>query len=125
MNKSRMKENQGRREDVFSKVIRAGKRTYFFDVKATKAGENFITITESKKRFSSDQGKFYFEKHKVFLYKEDFDKFEEGFNEVLEFVKNNQGVVETDNEVEVETEGKSLTVDVSFEDLGKEDSPEV
>jgi len=120
-----MKENQGRREDVFSKVIRAGKRTYFFDVKATKAGENFITITESKKRFSSEQGKFYFEKHKVFLYKEDFDKFEEGFNEVLEFVKNNQGVVETENEVEVKTEDKSLTVDVSFEDLGKEDSPEV
>ena len=55
----------------------------------------------------------------------EISKIEEGFNEVLEFVKNNQGVVETDNEVEVETEGKSLTVDVSFEDLGKEDSPEV
>ncbi len=68
---------------VFSKVVRAGKRTYFFDVKQTKGKENYLTITESKKRFK-DNGEFYYEKHKLFLYKEDFDKFSEGLTEALD-----------------------------------------
>ena len=62
------------RSDMFSKPVRAGKRTYFFDVKATKGSEYYLTITESKKRFGTD-GKFFYEKHKIFLYKEDFEKF--------------------------------------------------
>ena len=76
------------REEIFSKVVRAGKRTYFFDVKATKRNDYYLTITESKKRFNRD-GRHYFEKHKIFLYKEDFDKFSENLLEVIDFIKEN------------------------------------
>jgi hypothetical protein len=76
--------------EIFSKAVRAGKRTYFFDVKATRRNDYFLTITESKKRFQKD-GRFFFEKHKIFLYKEDFEKFAEGFEEVLEFIKTVKG----------------------------------
>jgi len=76
------KEQESYRDEIFSKSVRAGKRTYFFDVKSTKGKDLYLTITESKKRFN-DEGKFFFEKHKLFLYKEDFDKFEEGFREAL------------------------------------------
>ena len=74
------------REEIFSKAVRAGKRTYFFDVKATKRNDYYLTLTESKKRFNRD-GRFYFEKHKIFLYKEDFDKFSDGLREAIEFIK--------------------------------------
>ncbi len=70
------------REDVYSKAVRAGKRTYFFDVKATRGRDLYITITESKKRTHED-GTATYEKHKIFLYKEDFDKFIEGFKDVV------------------------------------------
>jgi hypothetical protein len=73
-------------QEIFSRAVRAGKRTYFFDVKATRRNDYFLTITESKKRFQKD-GRFFFEKHKIFLYKEDFDKFADGFQEVIEFIK--------------------------------------
>ncbi len=76
-----------RKEEVFSRVIRAGKRTYFFDVKATRSGENYLTITESKRRFDNEQGKFFYEKHKIFLYKEDFNKFMEALNNTINHVK--------------------------------------
>jgi uncharacterized protein DUF3276 len=66
--------------------VRAGKRTYFFDVKSTRAGEQYLTITESKRRFNNEQGKFYYEKHKLFLYKEDFDKFANGLNVAIHFI---------------------------------------
>ncbi len=72
--------------EIFSRAVRAGKRTYFFDVKATRKNDYFLTITESKKRFHKD-GRFYFEKHKIFLYKEDFEKFSDGFAEVIDFIK--------------------------------------
>ncbi|OYT10717.1 MAG: DNA-binding protein [Bacteroidetes bacterium 4572_112] len=77
--------------EVFSKRVKAGKRTYFFDVKETKAGEYYITLTESKKRFNEESGKFFFEKHKLFLYKEDYTKFQNGLDEVLNFIQENQG----------------------------------
>ncbi|MCS6833716.1 MAG: PUR family DNA/RNA-binding protein [Flammeovirgaceae bacterium] len=73
------------REEIFSKKVRAGKRTYFFDVKATRGNDFYLTITESKKRFRDDG--FVFEKHKIFLYKEDFAKFMESLNECLEYIK--------------------------------------
>lgn len=74
-------------EDVFSKPVRAGKRTYFFDVKATKGNNDYyLTITESKRRQEND-GSFTFDKHKIFLYKEDFDKFQEGLAEVIGYIK--------------------------------------
>lgn len=74
------------REEVFSKAVRAGKRTYFFDVKTTRGNDYYLSITESKKCFD-DNGDFHFEKHKIFLYKEDFDKFTDGFAESIDFIK--------------------------------------
>ena len=74
-------------EDVYSKPVRAGKRTYFFDVKSTKGGNDFfLTITESKRRNNPD-GTFTYDKHKIFLYKEDFEKFREGLDEVITYIK--------------------------------------
>jgi hypothetical protein len=75
------------REEIFSRAVRAGKRTYFFDVKATVGEEYYITITESKRRFNNEQGKFFYEKHKLFLYKEDFDKFATGLSDVIEYIR--------------------------------------
>jgi hypothetical protein len=75
------------RGEIFSRAIRAGKRTYFFDVKSTAGDDYYITITESKRRFSNEQGKFFYEKHKLFLYKEDFDKFTIGLGDVIEFIR--------------------------------------
>src|SRR5476649_2283885 len=83
------------REEIFSKAVRAGKRTYFFDVKSTRGNDYYITITESKKRFGDD-GKFSFEKHKIFLYKEDFEKFAEGFKEVIDYIKTSSPVITED-----------------------------
>lgn len=83
-------DNSGKkRDEVFSKAIKAGKRTYFFDVKATRKDDYYITITESKKKTSPD-GNFFYEKHKIFLYKEDFEKFIEGLNEVVTYIKVNK-----------------------------------
>ena len=78
------------REEVFSKKVRAGKRTYFFDVKATRSNDYYVTVTESKKRL--EDGVFI--KHKIFLYKEDFEKFAEGLKETIDYIKANQEVVE-------------------------------
>ena len=76
------------REEIFSKSVRAGKRTYFFDVKTTRRNDYYLTLTESKKRFNRD-GRFYFEKHKIFLYKEDFEKFVDGLTETIDYIKAN------------------------------------
>lgn len=75
-------------EDVFSKPVRAGKRTYFFDVKATKGNDYYLTITESKRKIERD-GRFSYDKHKIFLYKEDFEKFSEGLEEVIAYIRGN------------------------------------
>lgn len=116
------------RDDIFSKAVRAGKRTYFFDVKSTRGNDLYLTITESKKRFH-DNGSHSFEKHKLFLYKEDFEKFAEGLEEAIEQIKS---IRAADNEFidpleEEEVEGSEpdgnkfqkteAYTDVSFEDL--------
>lgn len=75
------------KEEIYSRVVRAGKRTYFFDVKESRNTERFLTITESKRRFSNETGRFFFEKHKIFLYREDFEKFVNGLASVMEFVE--------------------------------------
>jgi len=108
------------REEVFSQVVKAGKRTYFFDVKATRGNEYYLTITESKKRMGKD-GKMYYEKHKIFLYKEDFEKFIESLNSVFEYIKANQEIVpRTEHTDEMElTEVESGYTSVDFDDLGK------
>lgn len=108
------------REDVFSQVIKAGKRTYFFDVKATRNNEFYLTITESKKRMGRD-GKMFYEKHKIFLYKEDFEKFSEGLNSVMDFIRANQEIVPRADQIEAsemaENEKEYSTID--FDDLGQ------
>jgi len=78
--------NNGR-EEIYSEKVKAGKRTYFFDVKATRSNDYYLTITESKKRFNKDDEGFTFEKHKIFLYKEDFNKFMEALNNTVNHVK--------------------------------------
>jgi hypothetical protein len=75
--------DQSNREEIFSKPVRAGKRTYFFDVKATRGRDLYMTITESKRRFDDD-GNVHYQKHKIFLYREDFQNFEEGFVAAVE-----------------------------------------
>jgi len=107
------------REEIFSKAVRAGKRTYFFDVKATRRNDYYLTITESKKRFGRD-GKSFYEKHKVFLYKEDFEKFTEGLKESLEFIINaNPQIIEGPLNEEQEAVMADSYTDLQFEDLGE------
>jgi hypothetical protein len=103
------------REEVFSKKVRAGKRTYFFDVKATRSNDYYVTITESKKRL--EDGVFI--KHKIFLYKEDFEKFIEGLNGTIDYIKENQEVVEKRYEYSDAPEAAKATAndDFSFDNL--------
>lgn len=88
-NEDRLENDSKFREEIYSVSVRAGKRTYFFDVKSTRRDEFYLTITESKKRFEQD-GSFHFEKHKIFLYKEDFEKFMDGLQEVVTYIDQNQ-----------------------------------
>ncbi len=119
------------REEIHSLAVRAGKRTYFFDVKATRRNDYYLTITESKKRFNRD-GKFFYEKHKLFLYKEDFDKFADSLNEIIAFIREaNPQPIEledspvTENKVKADSskdhveDVKDFT-NVEFEDLGED-----
>lgn len=81
-----MSDEKNYRDDIYSKAVRAGKRTYFFDVRTTRGNDLYLTITESKRRYADD-GKFHYEKHKLFLYKEDFEKFGEGLEEAIDKIK--------------------------------------
>lgn len=98
------------KQEIHSKVIRAGKRTYFFDVKSTRNDEYYLTITESKKRFG-ENGKYSYEKHKIFLYREDFTKFIESLQEVVEYIHDKQP-----EEVRDEAEPQSETEEVAEEE---------
>ncbi|MEX6625981.1 PUR family DNA/RNA-binding protein [Tenacibaculum salmonis] len=77
-------------EEIFSQVLRAGRRTYFFDVRSTKADDYYLTVTESKK-FTHDDGSFHYQKHKIYLYKEDFSDFKEMLNKATDFIVNEKG----------------------------------
>ena len=106
------------REEVLSIPVRAGKRTYFFDVKTTRANEFYLTITESKKRFSNEDGKFSYEKHKLFLYKEDFEKFSSALSDSITFI-------ETGKKPDMERYAPVIKEDtyhddVNFDDLGSD-----
>ena len=117
------------KDEIFSKVLRAGRRTYFFDVRATKADDYYITITESKK-FTEEDGSFHFKKHKIYLYKEDFAAFAEILDEMTSFVLNNKGEeviserhqkdfkkeYHSESTVEIQTSEKSFT-DINFDDI--------
>jgi hypothetical protein len=120
-------ENKGKeRGEIFSRAIRAGKRTYFFDVKTTVEDEAYLTITESKRRFN-DQGKFFYEKHKLFLYKEDFDKFLNGLSDSIEFIRTGkapeQPLSESGATTHEENEDRDIRLEkhsIEFEDLTSE-----
>ena len=88
-------------EDIFSKVVRAGRRTYFFDVKATRTNDYYLTITESKRRYKDDE--FVYEKHKLFLYKEDFHKFVKALSRTVDHIK------------------EKLMPEIDFEEIERED----
>ena len=127
------------REEIFSKVLRAGRRTYFFDVRSTKAGDYYLTLTESKK-FTNEDGSFHYKKHKIYLYKEDFTEFSNILNEMTDYVisekgeeviserhqkdfkkeDNTESTEETDDENEKEdgsNESSNEFTDVSFDDI--------
>jgi hypothetical protein len=113
------------KEEIFTKVVRAGKRTYFFDVKATRKDDYYLTITESKKRLGTE-GKVFYEKHKIFLYKEDFGKFAEGLKEAVNYIDNDkeEPTVPKPSSNSVAMNEKSALIveeftNVEFEDLGK------
>ena len=78
-------------EEIYSKVLRAGRRTYFFDVRETKASDYYLTVTESKK-YSNEDGTFFYKKHKVYLYKEDFADFKKMLSEVMDFIISERGI---------------------------------
>ena len=134
--KNENQESNGR-DEIYSVTVRAGKRTYFFDVKSTRKNEYYLTITESKKRFGKE-GRPFYEKHKVFLYREDFDGFMNGLSEVLEYIRKEQPELRKETEASKEAQTKaSPTVppeepavqteepleenftNVEFEDLGE------
>jgi hypothetical protein len=120
------KEEKTGREEIFTRVVRAGKRTYFFDVKATRREDYYLTITESKKRLGKE-GKVFYEKHKIFLYKEDFEKFTDGLRDVVEYIGNGkenaaaspESVTEQFDSVENPEPGAGDFTDVDFDELGK------
>ena len=78
------------REEIFSKTMRAGRRTYFFDVRSTKAGDYYLTLTESKK-FTNDDGSYHYKKHKIYLYKEDFNEFSSNLSEMTDYIIKEKG----------------------------------
>ena len=104
------------KEEIFSKVLRAGRRTYFFDVRATKADDYYITITESKK-FTEEDGSFHFKKHKIYLYKEDFASFSEILNDMTSYVLNHKG-----EEVISERHQKDFKKEYVFEKVEMEEA---
>ena len=126
-----MMSDQNNREEIYSRPVRAGKRTYFFDVKATRGQDLYMTITESKRRFDDD-GNVHYQKHKIFLYREDFENFEEGFVDAVQKIdelmatgnyrdpiaeRKAKAEAEPVAEESSETEGENAADDISFDDL--------
>ncbi len=116
-------------EEIFSQVLRAGRRTYFFDVRSTKAGDYYLTVTESKK-FTHDDGSFHYKKHKIYLYKEDFTEFNEMLSKATDFIVNEKGeeVISErhqkdfqkpseNGEVAIEETSTESFTDVDFDDI--------
>ena len=114
-----MEENkQHVNEDIYSKVLRAGRRTYFFDVRSTKAGDYYLTISESKK-FTNEDGTFYFKKHKIYLYKEDFENFSNILGEMTKYIIDEKGL-----EVISEIHDKDFVAKKDKEDKSSEEDVE-
>ena len=125
------------RDEIHSKSLRAGRRTYFFDVRSTRAEDYYLTITESKRDFNDDGTPFY-KKHKIYLYKEDFQNFKDHLNEMVDFIitekgeeiislkkeKTTENIDSTEKEIETKEEAEEEPTtdftEVNFDDLGKE-----
>ena len=118
-------------KDIFSKKVKAGRRTYFFDVRETKASDYYMTLTESVRDFNEDGTPFY-KKHKIYLYKEDFQNFKDHLNEMVDYIIKERGEEiislkkeeKSDTEVPTEENKEEPTTDfteVNFDDLGKEE----
>ena len=114
-------------EEIYSKVLRAGRRTYFFDVRSTKAGDYYLTVTESKK-FTHDDGSFHYKKHKIYLYKEDFTAFRDNLDEMMNYIIDEKGteVISERHQKDFKKEDVSQNgsssatdsfTDVSFDDI--------
>tara|TARA_R110000796_G_scaffold35017_1_gene89971 strand:- start:58853 stop:59230 length:378 start_codon:yes stop_codon:yes gene_type:complete len=116
-------------EEIYSKVLRAGRRTYFFDVRSTKAGDYYLTVTESKK-FTHDDGSFHYKKHKIYLYKEDFSAFKENLDEMMDYIIDEKGseVIserhqkdfkkeDEDDDTDISSSSTDSFIDVSFDDI--------
>ena len=131
------------RDEIYSKSLRAGRRTYFFDVRSTRADDFYLTITESKRDFNEDGTPFY-KKHKIYLYKEDFQNFKDHLSELTDYIIKERGeeiislkdkettseetkieetkeVEETEKKEEVKEDPTTDFTEVNFEDLGDED----
>jgi hypothetical protein len=114
-------------EEIFSQVLRAGRRTYFFDVRATKADDYYLTVTESKK-FTHDDGSFHYQKHKIYLYKEDFTDFQEMLGKATDYILNEKGseVISERHQKDFKKEEETETTDTiksteSFTDVSFDD----
>ncbi|MEX0275064.1 MAG: PUR family DNA/RNA-binding protein [Flavobacteriaceae bacterium] len=117
-------------DEIRSNVLRAGRRTYFFDVRSTKAGDYYLTITESKK-YTNEDGSFYYKKHKIYLYKEDFEEFKSNIQEMMDFIIDEKGTEviserhkkdfkregEPENEETMEASPNDTYSDINFEDI--------
>ncbi len=110
------REDREDKEIVFSKAVKAGKRVYYLDVKKDRRGDLFLSVTESKRKAVTEDGQFIFEKHKIFLYKEDFDKFEEAMTEVLSYMRQAMPATET-----VEEASESAAQDAATEESKAEE----
>ena len=88
------RDNEDYGDQILSKAVKAGRRTYFFDVRATRGDDWFLTITESRKITAPD-GSSSYDRHKIFLYKEDLTKFSEGLGEVVDFIRRSKGIPES------------------------------
>ena len=115
--------NEYNAEEIFSKALRAGRRTYFFDVRETKAGDYYLTITESKK-FTNEDGTFYYKKHKIYLYKEDFDDFNSSMNETFDFIIEKKGKEVISDKHDKDFESKKAEANSDKEPINVDDKDE-
>ena len=104
-------------EEIFSKSVRSGRRTYFFDVRSTRAGDYYLTVTESKRDFNEDGTPFY-KKHKIYLYKEDFTNFKDALNEVSDYIIKEKG-----EEIISNTERKTEEISEKKEEIKSQEKP--
>jgi len=116
-------QNDYNAEEIFSKALRAGRRTYFFDVRETKAGDYYLTITESKK-FTNEDGTFYYKKHKIYLYKEDFAEFNSSLKETCDYIIENKGTEVISEKHDKDFESKKVKKENSEDQNQQEENVE-